>query len=147
MIGLHDAGMQGFGERFARASAWGLAGLGLFCAVAVVGQGSVVSFAAVVLVLALSHWFRRRAMYDQQRRNEAMEDERDRAIVARGDRVFRLASSVGIVALAVLLAIPAARAPLLAEAMRLPGLLVLVLIAANLACHCAVARAYARGTG
>lgn len=147
MSGPHVAPMQGFGERFARGSAWGLAGLGLFCAVAVVGQGSMVSFVAVALVLALSHWFRRRAMYDQQRRNEAMEDERDQAIVARGDRAFRLASSAGIVALAVVLAVPAARAPLLAEALRLPGLLVLVLIAANLAGHCAVARAYARGTG
>lgn len=55
MSGQRDATMQGLGERFARGSAWGLAGLGLFCAVAVVGQGSMVSFAAVALVLALSH--------------------------------------------------------------------------------------------
>jgi hypothetical protein len=147
MSSQRDATMQGFGERFARGSVWGLAGLGLYCAVAVVGQGSTTSFVAVVLVLALSHWFRRRAMRDQQRHHEAMEDERDRAIVVRGDQAFRLASSIGIVALAVALAIPAMRASLLVETLRLPGVVVLVLIVANLAGHLAVVRAYARGTG
>ena len=76
----HEDGAIGFGERFARNSMWGMAGIGMFCAVAVVMQGAVFPFLAVVLTMALSHWFRRRAMQEQRRRNETLEDERDRAV-------------------------------------------------------------------
>ncbi|TDK26121.1 hypothetical protein E2F46_05860 [Luteimonas aestuarii] len=144
MSGMRDAIAPGFGERFALNSTWGLAGLGAFCAIAVVKQGSLFSFIAVLLVLFLSHWFRRRAMHDQQRRNEAMEDERDSAIASRGDRAFRVTASIGIVALALALAIPAMRGPLLEVALRLPGVLLLALIAANLVGHVVVAHAYVR---
>ena len=139
----HEDGAIGFCERFARNSMWGMAGIGMFCAVAVVMQGAVFPFLAVVLTMALSHWFRRRAMQEQRRRNETLEDERDRAILARGDAVFRMAASIGMVTIALGLVVPAIREVVLDGMVRLPGTLLLALILANIAGHVAVLRGYA----
>jgi uncharacterized membrane protein len=95
-------------------------------------------------VLALSYWFRRRAMFDEQRRDEVMEDERDRAILASADRAFRITASICMVVIAAALAIPRMHALLDVDSLRLPGLLLLCLIAANIAAHASVLRGYVR---
>ncbi|AKC85940.1 hypothetical protein [Pseudoxanthomonas suwonensis] len=134
-----------FGERFARNWAAGMAGLGLFTAIAVVvGPGRLFPFAAVVPVLALSWGFRRRALYDEARPRRILEDERDHAFLARGDRGFRLAASAWMVGVAVALAIAPLRELLLAQPLRLSGVLVLGVIAANVVAHLVVAVSYRR---
>lgn len=135
---------QGFGERFAWTMAAAMGGLGLFAFGAVVGQGAWFPFVAVVLILAMSYGFRRRMMHDRQRRNETMQDERDLPILARGDRAFRSAASLCTILLAVALSSPPLREALLAPSLRLPGLLLIGLIVANIAGHVAVALAYRR---
>ncbi|MCD9031512.1 hypothetical protein LDO32_07190 [Luteimonas sp. Y-2-2-4F] len=134
-----------FGERFARRMAAALAGLGVFAAVAVVAQGRWPAFAAVACCLALSPWFRGRALRDERRRRGALEDERDVALRAHGERAFRAAASAAVAVLAVALAIPPLREALLSgPPLRLPGLLLCALVAADLAGHLAVASAYRR---
>jgi hypothetical protein len=134
-----------FGERFARNWAAGMAGLGLFTVItAVAGQGRVFPLAAVVLVLALSSQFRRRALHDAAHRRRALEDERDHVFLARGDRGFRFVASLWMVGMAFALAIVPARELLLVQPMRLPGLLVLGVIVASIAGHLVVACAYWR---
>lgn len=134
-----------FGERFARNSAAGMAGLGLFTMVVVVaGQGWWFPLAAVVQVLVLSSHFRRRALYDAAHPRRALEDERDHAYLARGDRGFRVAASLWMVSMALALAIAPVRELLLVQPMRLPGLLVLGVIVASIAGHLVVAYAYRR---
>ena len=133
-----------FGERFARNSAMGMAGLGLFAAIAVVMQGGLFPFVAVALCLALSYWFRRRALGEEARRGRTLEDERDRDFLARGDRGFRFAASAWMVGLAIALAISPVREALFAEPLKVPGLLLLGIIAANVAGHLVVAVLYRR---
>ncbi|MCW4453732.1 hypothetical protein OK348_02840 [Flavobacterium sp. MXW15] len=133
-----------FGERFAWSMASGMAGLGLFTLVAVVWQGSLFPLLAVVVVLPLSHGFRRRALFDARRHRGVLEDERDAAILAAGDRAFRLAASTLGMGLALALLVPAVRAWLLAAPATLTGMLLLGLIAANAAAHVAVALRYRR---
>lgn len=120
----------------------GLAGLALFLVVAVLANGAALPFYAVVIVLALSHWFRRRAMQDQQRRNEAMEDERDRGILSRSDRAFRIAASSWCVLLALVLAVDPLRAALPGHRYAIPALLLLGVIVANIAGHAVAWRLY-----
>lgn len=134
-----------FGEGFARNWVAGMAGLGLFTAMAVVaGQGRLFPLAAVVLVLALSSRFRWRALHDAAHPRRALEDERDRAFLARGDRGFRFAASLWMVGMALALVIAPARELLLAAPLRLPGLLVLGVIVSGVAGHLVVVRAYRR---
>jgi hypothetical protein len=130
-----EAHRIGFGERHAAGMATGFAGLALFLAIAVLHEGRAFSFYAVSVVLALSHWFRRRAMRDQQRRNEAMEDERDLAIMARADRAFRTTASCWCVLLALALAIDPLHAAVPPHRYAIPALLLLGVIAANIAAH------------
>ena len=134
----------GFGQRFARNMAGGLAGIGLFCMQTVVVDGGRFPFVAVTLFLLLSYWFRRRAMLDERRRDETLEDERDRAILASGDRAFRFVASMGFVVIALVLALPSVRPILLEVPLRLPGLLLMGLIVANVAGHAAVWRCHAK---
>ncbi|UNK57936.1 hypothetical protein MNQ95_02155 [Pseudoxanthomonas daejeonensis] len=133
-----------FGERFARNAVLGMAGLGLFIAVAVVAQGNVVAFIGSVIVQALSHFFRRRALYDAQRGRHALEDERDRTLLARGDGMFRLVASTWMVGLAIALAVPSLREMLLAPSLRVSGMLLLGVVVANIAGHGAVSVHYRR---
>ena len=134
-----------FGERFARNHAAGMTGLGLFTAMTVVAaNGRLFPLAAVMLVLVLSSQFRRRALYDAARPRRAAEDERDRALLARGDRGYRFAASVWMVGLAIALVIAPVRELLLAQPLRLPGLLVLGVIVADIVGHLVVFTAYRR---
>ena len=134
---------QSFSERHARRMIAGLVCMSLPTALAAFGDSpSRPLFYAVVFVLACSYFFRRRAMYDEQRRNEAMEDERDRQIHSKAAGVARAILSVCIGAAAVALTIAPIRDRLMAEILVMPGLLVLALIAANVAGHVVVVRAY-----
>ncbi|WP_372012374.1 hypothetical protein [Pseudoxanthomonas sp. 10H] len=134
-----------FGERFAYNWAAGMAGLGLFTATVVVSeQPRLFPLAAVAVVLALSSRFRRRALHDAGHPRRALEDERDRAFLARGDRGFRTAASLWMVGIAFALATGPVREPLLAQPARLPGLLVLGVVVANVVGHLRVAGAYRR---
>jgi len=133
-----------FGERYARNAAIGAACLAMWTLMVAVIAPSPFPLMSVAGVLFLSHWFRRRALNDAQLRRGVLEDERDAAFLAHGDRVFRSTASVWALALAAALAVPVAREPLLAERLRLPGTLVLGLIVANFAGQAAVAFAYAR---
>lgn len=142
---MEESQMQAaFGERFARNSAWGMAGLGLFTAVAVVAQGGSFPFIAAVACVLLSYGFRRRARQEEERRNRALEDERDREFLARGNRGFRLAASLWMVCMGVALAFPPIRELVLQPPLRLPGLMVLGVIVANIADHTVVAMLYRR---
>lgn len=138
-----DAMPAAFGERFARNTAAGMAGLGLFAAIAVVVQGGLFPFVSTAACLAMSYFFRRRARQEEGGRR-AVEDERDRAFIACGDRVFRLAASTWMVGLAVALALPPVRDALWVPALRVPGLLLLGVAAANVAGHATVAALYRR---
>lgn len=134
---------QSFSERHARRMIAGLAGLSLPTALAAFGESpSRPLFYSVVFVLACSYFFRRRAMYDEQRRNEAMEDERDRVIQSKAAALARAILSVLVGATAVALTIEPARAWMMAETLAAPAVLVLALIVANVAGHVAVVRAY-----
>jgi hypothetical protein len=130
-----DMDRAGFGERHAAGMAAGFSGLALFLAVAVLHEGRAFAFCAVAIVLVLSHWFRRRAMRDEQRRNEAMEDERDAAILARADRAFRATASCWCVLLALALCSDAFRDALPQHRFAIPALLLLGVIVANIAGH------------
>jgi uncharacterized membrane protein len=122
-----------FGERYARRACTGLVPLALVVAVAAFGGSpSRVLFLAAVFVFACLPLFRRRQMFDEQRRNEVMEDERDRDIRLRAAARAGTVLAAGVGALAVALCIPAVRQALLASELALPGLLVLLAIAAAL---------------
>lgn len=133
-----------FGERFAQGQAAGMLGLALFTLVSVVMHGSMFPFIASAGVLAMSHGFRRRFAAEEKRRSRALEDERDHAITAHGNQAFRFAASAWMVGLGIALAVPALREPLLAVPLRVPGLLLLGVMAANVAGHAAVAWLYRR---
>lgn len=133
-----------FGERYARNAAIGAACLGLLVLLSVIADSQPFPLLAVSSVVLLSHWFRRRTLADEQRHRGTLEDERDLHMLARGDRVFRTAASGWAVVLALALVLPDSRAMLLVFDLRLPSVLVLGVIVANLAGHLAVARAYAR---
>ena len=81
--------VQGFGERFAWRMAGVFAGMGLLSASGALMQGSAMVFYAVLFCLPLTHWFRWRAMRDEQRRTEALEDERDAALLAARETGYR----------------------------------------------------------
>lgn len=135
---------QGFGERFAWGQASGLSGLVLFLCVTSLVRSSALSFYTVVLVLLLSHWFRRRFMREEQRRNEVMEDERDAVILARSELAFRRFASCWFVILALVLSTDATRRGIPAHTLAVPSLLLLGVLGANIAGHLATALAYRR---
>lgn len=136
--------LEAFGERYARGAALGAACLSVWTLLTGVIDPSPFPLASVAGVLLLSHWYRRRALADAERRRGVVEDERDALFLAQGDRVFRCVASAWAVGLAVALALPAARTLLLDVYLRLPGALLLGVIIANLAGHSMVAMAYAR---
>ena len=136
--------VAGFGERFASRMAIAFSGMALMLCVGSLDRPSPWLFYAVMLSLVLSHWFRRRSASDEQRRHEVMEDERDAAILARSERVFRYFASCWFVALALLLTITAARNVLPAHAYALPSLMLLGVVGANIAGHVAAALSYRR---
>ncbi|MCD9005373.1 hypothetical protein LDO31_03805 [Luteimonas sp. XNQY3] len=136
--------VQAFGERYARGAALGAACLAAWTLMTGVVAPSPFPLASVAGVLLLSHWFRRRALADAERRRGVLEDERDAVFLAQGDRAFRFVASAWTVGLAFASALPASRALLLDVELRLPGALLLGVIVANLAGHAAVAMAYAR---
>jgi len=138
-----QADVQAFGERYARGAALGAAGLSMWTLITGVIEPSPFPLMSVAGVLMLSHWFRRRALADAERRRGVLEDERDAVFLAQGDRAFRCVASAWAVGLAVALAFPASRTLLLDVHLRLPGTLLLGVIVANLAAHAAVALAYA----
>ena len=135
---------QAFGERYARSAALGAACLSVWTLLTGVIAPSPFPLASVAGVLMLSHWFRRRALADAERRRGVLEDERDAVFLAQGDRAFRFFASAWVVGLAVAVALPASRALLLDVHLRLPGALLLGVIVANLAGHSVVALAYVR---
>jgi uncharacterized membrane protein len=132
----------GFGERYAAGMTMGFIGMALMLVVgeSTGGAGAWSIFYALVVVLPMSYWFRRRAMHDQRRRNEAMQDERDAAILAQADRVFRLAASCWFVLLALALSFDGLRAGLPQHRYAIPSLLLLGVIVANAAGHLAAWR-------
>jgi hypothetical protein len=136
--------VQAFGERYARGAVLGAACLSVWTLLTGVIDPSPFPLASVAGVLMLSHWFRRRALADAERRSGVLEDERDAVFLAQGDRAFRCVASAWAVGLAFAVALPASRALLLDVELRLPGVLLLGVIVANLAAHSAVALAYAR---
>ena len=139
----HEA--QSFTERFAVRMITVLAGMALFTAVAVLGSSpSRFSFYAMVFVLACTYGFRRRAMFDEQRRNETMEDERDRQIRMRAANWARMTLVIGVAALAVALTFEPVRVWLWSGLLTLPGLLLLVLFAADLVGQVAIVAASRR---
>jgi uncharacterized membrane protein len=122
-----------FGERHARRTCVMLASLALLVATAAFGGSPSRSlFFAAVYVLACLPGFRKRHMHDEQRRNEVMEDERDRDIRLHAASRARAVLAVAVGALAVALCVPVARQALLAGELVLPGVLVLLVIAAAL---------------
>lgn len=122
-----------FGERYARRACAGLASLALLVSVAAFGGSpSRVLLLAAVFVLACQPLFRRRQMFEEQRRNEVMEDERDRDIRLRAAVRARAVLAAGVGVLAVALCVPAARQALQAGELALPAVLVLLVIAATL---------------
>ena len=143
--GPADAGLS-FGERYARWACVMLAMLALVVAVSTVGASpSRALLLAAVFVLACLPGFRRRYMYDEQRRNEAMEDERDRDVRLRAAAVARALLATGVVMVAVVLCIPATRQVLLAGDLVLPGMLVLLAIASALGGYAWEIRGYRAG--
>ena len=136
--------VQAFGERYARGAALGAACLSVWTLLTGVIDPSPFPLASVAGVLMLSHWFRRRALADAERRRGVLEDERDAVFLAQGDRAFRWVASAWAVGLALAVALPASRALLLEVHLRLPGALLLGVLVAHLAGHSAVAWAYAR---
>lgn len=132
-----------FSERHARRMIAALASMALLTLLATSGESpSRPLLHAVVFGLACSYFFRWRAMHDERRRNETMEDERDRKIQSTGAEVARAILSVCVGAAAVALTIGPLRQWLMAEPLLAPALLVLALIMANLAGHIVVVRAY-----
>lgn len=136
--------VAGFGERFASSMAVAFSAMALMLCVSPLVRPSAWLFYAVALSLVISHWFRRRAAHDQQRRNEVMEDERDAAILARSERVFRYFASCWFVVLALVLSIDAIRNVIPAHAYALPSLLLLCVVGANIASQLAAAISYRR---
>ena len=142
-MAMNQREAQSFSERYARRMIIALASMALLTVLSVFGESpSRPLFYSVVFVLACSHFFRRRSMYDEQRRNETMEDERDRQVQSKAAGVARATLSICVGAAAVALTTEQARGWLMAEALVLPALLVLALITANLFGHGVVARAY-----
>ena len=133
---------QGFGERFAWRMAGVFAGMGLLSASGALMQGSAMVFYAVLFCLPLTHWFRWRAMRDEQRRTEALEDERDAAFLARAGQGFRLFVSCWFVLLALALSVPSLRDALPTHGYAVPALVVLGLLGGNIAQHIAAAVLY-----
>lgn len=133
-----------FGERYAWSAATGAAALAVWTSMVAVIDPSPFPLMTIAGVVMLSHWFRRRALADAERRRGVLEDERDAQFLAHGDRVFRFVASVWAVGLAAALIVPGSRALLLAVDLRLSGMLLLGVIVANLWSHGAVAFAYRR---
>ena len=142
---MNDRNAKSFSERFARRTIAILVATAWLTAWAAFGPSpSRTMFYAVVFVLACSYGFRRRAMYDEQRRNETMEDERDEHIQLQASRQARALLAVSACALAVALTFEPLRSVLLDGLLILPATLVLSVIAANLLGQLAVVRAYQR---
>jgi hypothetical protein len=135
-----------FGERHAHRAIAIHLGLALFIVFGVTRADHWFPFAASVVVVLCAFLFRRRQMYDEQRRDETMEDERDRQILALAQAWFRGVASAWAIALAVALALPAVRAGV-ATGFALPSLPLLGVVVAMLAENVAAARAYRRARG
>ncbi len=143
-----DAVPAPFGERHALRACVMLAALAVALAATAFGAApSRLLVLAVAFVLACSPWFRQRHMFDERRRDEAMEDERDRDILRRADAPARAVLAAGVLALAALLCVPVARQALLAGPLALPGALLMLAIASALAGHVAVLLAYRKARG
>ncbi len=134
--------VQGFGKRFAWRMAGVFAGMGLLSASGALMQGSAMVFYTVLFCLPLTHWFRWRAMRDERRRTEALEDERDAALLARAGQAFRLFVSCWLVLLALALSVSPLHDALPTHAYAVPALVVLGLLGGNLAQHIAAAVLY-----
>lgn len=139
-----DSGTLASGERFAAAQTVGMAGIAVFCWVAVVDSRRVFPLIAWALVLMLSPGFRRRAAWDAGTPRRVTDDDRDPLMTAFGDRVFRVCTTLLIAVFALTHAAPSLRAALLADPLRSPGLLLTGLTLANPAAHAVVWRAYVR---
>ncbi len=128
-----------FGERHARGASVGLLGLALVAGMAAFGPSpSRMLLFAVVFVLACMPWIRKRQMQEEQRRNEVMEDERDRVIQLRATSRAHAVLATGAMLIAIVLCIPALKQALLAGELALPGILVLLVIVSSLSGHASV---------
>ena len=97
---------------------------------------------SLLFCLPLTHWFRWRAMRDEQRRTEAMQDERDTALLACAEQAFRLFVSCWLVLLALALSVSPLHDALPTHAYAVPALVVLGLLGGNIAQHIAAAVLY-----
>ena len=136
--------LRAFGERFAWRMVVMFAGLALYLTVGAIVDGRPTALLAALITLPLSYGFRLRAAADEQRRGQALEDERDAVIRAHADRAFRIAASCWYGLLALVLCFDAGRAALSANDCVMPGLLLLGLLVANIAGHATVALLYRR---
>ncbi|TLX21872.1 hypothetical protein [Thermomonas fusca] len=138
--------LRAFGERFAWRMVVMFAGMALYLSVGSILDGRPTPLLAVLIALPLSYGFRLRAAADEQRRGQALEDERDAVIRAHADRAFRIAASCwyGVLALALVLDLDVGRAAVSSNGCVIPGLLLLGLIVANIAGHATVALLYRR---
>ncbi len=134
----------GFSERFASRMAVALSCLALLLCVSSLVRETWAPFYTAAFCLVLSHWFRRRSAHDEQRQNEVMEDERDAAIFARSEHVFRYFASCWFVTLALLLSMGATRSLVPEQPYALPSLLLLGILGANIAAHLSAAISYRR---
>lgn len=139
-----DTVSPAFGERFAAAQTLGMAGLAGFCWMTVVDSGRVFPLVAAALVLGLSLGFRRRAAWEASTPRRVAEDERDRLMVAAGDRAFRVWATLLMAAFALAHTVPALRVTLFAEPLRPAGVLLTAMILANAAAYAVVWRAHVR---
>ena len=81
-------------------------------------------------------------MRDERRRTEALEDERDAALLARAGQAFRLFVSCWLVLLALALSVSPLHDALPTHAYAVPALVLLGLLGGNLAQHIAAAVLY-----
>ena len=127
--------LRAFGERFAWRMVVMFAGMALYLTVGAIVDGRPTALLAALITLPLSYGFRLRAAADEQRRGQALEDERDAVIRLHPDRAFRIAASCWYGLLALVLCFDAGRAALSANDCVMPGLLLLGLLVANIAGH------------
>lgn len=144
MIRVAHRPERAFGERFARSTAIAFAGLALYVTFGSIVPGRPYAFYIALGCLPLYHGWRTRAARREQRRGEAMEDERDAAIRANGDHWFRIAASSWYGLLALALSLETVRGAFRGNAYAVPGLVLLGIVVANIAAHVAAIRAYAR---
>lgn len=142
--GRDERDLRAFGERFAWRMVVMFAGMALYLTIAAIVDGRPTALLAALVTLPLSYGFRLRAAADEQRRGQALEDERDVVIRAHADRAFRIVASCWYGVLALVLCFDAGRAALSSNGCVMPGLLLLGLFVANIAGHATVALMYRR---